>query len=374
MKTFVSLFAGVGGFDLAFERHGFTCVGQCEIDKNAVKVLNRHWPDVPKHDDVATIRHDTFAYPDVVTFGSPCQDLSVAGKRVGLDGSRSNLFRKAARYIHKIREATNGEYPKKAVWENVPGALTSNKGDDFAAVLKNLVGGSIDKPKKWGNAGVVFGPKGCAEWRVLDSQYFGVAQRRKRIFLVVHFGEQRAGQVLLEPQVGAGSPRPYTTSREEIAGTLEARTRGGGFPGTDGAIANHVVPIGFNWQNWSKDGWAIIEDGIGPLDTSQVKAVAFSKSRRSQSKYDHETWVESQVTPTLNAFDVGEVRATTIIPEEIGVRRLTPTETEALQAFPRDWTRFAADGSEIAMTNRYRMMGNAVTVSVAEWIAARLMN
>lgn len=366
MKTFVSLFAGVGGFDLGFEKAGFKCVGQCEIDKKAASVLERHWPNVPRHDDVSTLRHDTFEHPDIVTFGSPCQDLSVAGRRDGMDGNRSSLFFKASNYIKKIQEATNGQYPKVAVWENVPGSLTSNGGEDFRAVLHSMVGGRVQKPRRWGNAGVVFGPKGSAEWRVLDSQHFGVAQRRRRIFLVVHFGGRRAGQVLFEPEGFIGGSGEVPTSREDPSDDF-ARSSGESIKGLKQADC-----FGFNWQNWSKDGWAITGDGVGPLDVSQVKAVVYIKNRKAKHSDDYETWIESEIMPTINGFDRGVSRETTVVVQSPTVRRLMPIECERLQGFPDGWTSQDAKGKALADTPRYKMMGNAVTVNVAHWIASRL--
>lgn len=297
--TFVSLFAGVGGFDLAMERAGYACAGQCEIDPHARAVLERHWPDTPRHDDVQTLTASTFAHPDVVTFGSPCQDLSVAGARAGMvDGTRSGLFMDAVRYIREVQEASGGRYPRFAVWENVPGAFSSNNGADFTTVLTLLVGGNVRRPTGgWSNAGVAFGPLGSAEWRVLDSRYFGVAQRRRRVFLVYRPGSDSAGEVLLEPD---GVPRDSQESepaREDVAGTLEARTRGGGFPGTDGAVSGHVVPAlsgghgggaGHQyrqkgneeavvpvWKRRGGHGWSGREDGVTPtLDTGQSHGVA----------------------------------------------------------------------------------------------------
>jgi DNA (cytosine-5)-methyltransferase 1 len=171
----VSLFSGVGGFELGFEKAGFKTVFQCEVDGNAAGVLMRHWPDVPKWIDVTTLSGSTVvgvcAEPDCVVFGSPCQDLSVAGRRAGIGGSRSSLFYEAIRVVKEIREVTNGEYPKWVVWENVAGALSSNGGDDFGAVLDEMAGA--------GAVGI--------EWAVLDAQYFGVPQRRRRVFVVAGF-------------------------------------------------------------------------------------------------------------------------------------------------------------------------------------------
>ena len=242
--TALSLFAGVGGFDLALERAGHTCIGQVEIDPHARSVLARHWPDTPRHDDVTTFDPMQFGPADIITFGSPCQDLSVAGRRAGLAGGRSGLFMEAVRIIRGMLEATDGAYPRVAIWENVPGAFSSNDGADFAAVLESLVGGDVRRPANgWADAGVAFGPLGGAEWRTLDSQHFGVPQRRRRIFLVYHPGGERAGQVLFEPAGVRGHPAESRAAREGVTGPLEARPGAGGFPGTDGAIAGHVIPI-----------------------------------------------------------------------------------------------------------------------------------
>jgi DNA (cytosine-5)-methyltransferase 1 len=166
-KTFVSLFAGVGGFDLGFEQAGLTCVGQIEIDKHAQKVLKKHWPHVPLHDDVTTAVEwakeiGLVGTVDIVCGGFPCQDVSVAGKRVGAGtGTRSGLFWDAIQFAREVKAQT-------IVLENVPGLLSSNQGRDFGVVLSTLA-----------DAGY-----GHIEWRVLDSQFFGVPQRRRRVFII----------------------------------------------------------------------------------------------------------------------------------------------------------------------------------------------
>lgn len=179
---FVSLFAGVGGADLGLEAAGWECVAQVEWDKHCQQVLAYHWPDVPRWGDVATVNGGELPAADAIIFGSPCQDLSVAGKRAGLDGSRSNLFFEAVRIIREMRDATGGTGPRWAIWENVPGSLTSNKGADFGAVLDTLA-----------EAGAL-----VIEWAVLDAQHFGVPQRRRRVFVVACF----------DPVVAAGCPDP----------------------------------------------------------------------------------------------------------------------------------------------------------------------
>lgn len=244
--TLISLFAGVGGFDLGFERAGFRPVGMCEIDPHARSVLDKHWPDVPKHDDITTLTGMRFGPADVITFGSPCQDLSVAGKRAGLDGERSGLFLEAVRFIREMLEETDGQYPRVAVWENVPGSFSSQGGRDFAAVLESLVGGEVRHPPDgWAYAGVAFGPLGSAEWRVLDSQHFGVAQRRRRVFLVYRPGGERAGEVLLEPRGVRGDSAPRRAPGEGITGALTggAGSSSAGNVDDNRAQAGFVVPV-----------------------------------------------------------------------------------------------------------------------------------
>lgn len=165
---------------------------------------------------------------DVITFGSPCQDLSVAGKRAGLAGERSGLFMEAVRIIKEMREATNGEYPKYAVWENVPGAFSSNKGADFRAVLEELArikeaGISIPRPdkSKWVKAGLITGDDWSIAWRAMDAQYWGVPQRRLRISLVLDLTGGRAGEILFEPESLRGHFAPGVTPGQATAGAVE---------------------------------------------------------------------------------------------------------------------------------------------------------
>ena len=182
--NFVSLFSGVGGFDLGLEAAGLTCVAQVEWDKDCQQVLAHHWPHVPRWGDITDVHGADLPPADVVAFGSPCQDLSVAGNRTGfVDGGRSNLFHQAIRIVKEMRHATADQYPTFVVWENVVGALSSNDGRDFAAVLDAMADcGALDI---------------C--WRVLNAQHFGVPQRRRRIFVVADLAGERAGQILAEP-------------------------------------------------------------------------------------------------------------------------------------------------------------------------------
>lgn len=164
----------------------------------------------------------------VITFGSPCQDLSIAGKRAGLSGERSGLFMEAVRIIKEMREATNGEYPKYAVWENVPGAFSSNKGEDFRAVLEELArikeaDVSIPAPdkNKWAKSGLITGDDWSIAWRTMDAQYWGVPQRRLRISLVIDLTGGCAGEILFEPESLRGHFAPGVTPGQATAGAVK---------------------------------------------------------------------------------------------------------------------------------------------------------
>ena len=209
-----SLFDGIAGFPLAASRAGITPVWASEIEPFPVEVSKRHFPGMKHLGNVMDINGAEIEPVDIVTFGSPCQDLSVAGKRSGLDGERSNLFYEAVRIIQEMREATNGAYPRYAVWENVPGAFSSNNGYDFRAVIETLTESEIPMPEsgKWATAGMVRMAGREVAWRVFDAQYWGVPQRRKRIFLVTDFGGQRAAEILFIEQ---GNNRNFKESSQE---------------------------------------------------------------------------------------------------------------------------------------------------------------
>ncbi len=201
--TLGSLIDGSGGFLLGGVISGITPLWASEIEPFPIRVTSKHFPNVKHLGDISTIDGAKIPYVDIITFGSPCQDMSVAGKRDGLNGSRSNLFYEAIRIIKEMRNATNGEYPKYIVWENVPGAFSSNKGEDFRSVLEEIckikeAKHVIPKPPKgkWEKSGNIVGKGYSIAWRVLDAQFWGVPQRRKRIYLVADFAGGSAGKIL----------------------------------------------------------------------------------------------------------------------------------------------------------------------------------
>ena len=233
----LSLFDGSGGFPLAGTMCGITPVAASEVEPFPIRVTTKRFPNMKHLGDISKINGAEIEPVDVITFGSPCQDLSVAGKRKGLNHSelgdeettRSGLFMEAVRIIREMKEATNGEYPTFAVWENVPGAYSSNKGEDFRIVLEELEktasGGFVSVPKppkgKWLNAGEIVGDNYSIAWRTLDAQFWGVPQRRRRIYLVADFRGKRAGKILFECEGLRGDFTQSGTPWQRTAGNAE---------------------------------------------------------------------------------------------------------------------------------------------------------
>ena len=227
--TLGSLFDGSGGFPLAGTLSGIEPRWASEIEPFPIRVTTKRFPKMKHYGDVSKINGAEVEPVDIIVGGSPCQDLSVAGKRAGMKHSdkgdeettRSGLFMEMIRIIKEMREATNGKYPRFMLWENVPGAFTSNKGEDFKAVLEETIGikGEVSLPRppkdKWQNAGCIVGDGYSVAWRVVDAQYCGVAQRRRRIILIADFGSECAGEILFERY---SLPRNFTQSRDSWQG------------------------------------------------------------------------------------------------------------------------------------------------------------
>ena len=228
--TLGSFFDGIGGWLLAARHAGVTPIWASEIEPFPCSVTARHFPDVEQLGDITKIDPDKIEPVDIICAGSPCQDLSIAGKRNGLNGERSGLFRTAVDLVRRMRERTAGQYPRFFVWENVPGAFSSNRGMDFQAVLEEIGESEIPMPQgnRWAPAGLVQFHGTEIAWRVLDAQYWGVPQRRRRIFLVADFAADGrcAGEILFEPEGMSGDPATGEGAREGVArGTADcART------------------------------------------------------------------------------------------------------------------------------------------------------
>ena len=251
--TLGSLFDGSGGFPLGGMISGITPVWASEIEPFPIRVTTKRLPFMKHYGDVSRLNGADLEPVDIITFGSPCQDMSVAGRRAGLDGSRSNLFYEAVRIAKEMREATNGRYPTWLCWENVPGAFSSNGGADFKAVLDEIrkikaPEADTPRPARWPNAGCILADDHTIAWRVFDAQYWGVPQRRKRIYLVADLAGQRAGKVLFESEGLSGYTPQGFRSWQGAAGTAEEGTHpaGVGTDGCNGAIADVAATLGVN--------------------------------------------------------------------------------------------------------------------------------
>lgn len=232
--TLGSLFDGIGGFPYAGAFFGITPIWASEILPQAVSVTRRHFPNMAHVGDITALDGAKLPPVDIITFGSPCQDLSTAGRRIGLQGERSGLFMEAIRIIEEMRRATNGRYPRYALWENVPGALSSGKpaGSDFRAVLEAFTKTEIPMPAsgRWANAGMVRDNGVDLAWRVLNAQHFGVPQRRRRIFLICDFGGTSAGEILFIEKGVRWNPAPCSEARQGAAAHAQ-RGVGSAVPG-----------------------------------------------------------------------------------------------------------------------------------------------
>lgn len=422
-----SLFDGIGTFPLSGLQHGIIPVWASEIEAFPIKVTKHHFPDMKHLGDVTKIDGAEIEPVDIITFGSPCQDLSVAGKREGLAGERSGLFMDAIRIIRQMRTATGGEYPRFAVWENVPGAFSSNKGEDFRAVLEEITEAEIPMPRsgKWANAGMVRTERIDIAWRCIDAQYWGVPQRRKRIFLVADFGGQCAGEILFIEEGLRGHFAESREAGEEIAGDV-----GDGVERTIFAIAfggareqNVSSPLMANegpnrhqgYSNTQFDAVCIrmrercAGGGEGPsghcnhvlssywdggqisdcLDCSMLaKGQMMPEKRRFPAVLEPQLYdmthacvclqgsmigradkngpqddgVNEEVSFTLNTTDRHAVAT------RYAVRRLTPLECERLQGLPDNWTNIEGASD----TARYKAIGNGIAKPCSDFVIGRI--
>ena len=221
--TLGSLFDGIGGFPYAASFYGIRPLWASEIVPECVAVTKRHFPDMAHLGDITRLHGGKIPPVDILTFGSPCQGLSLAGRRLGLADERSGLFMEAIRIIREMQEATHGKYPQFAIFENVPGALSSNGRRDYQAVLEAFTGAKVPMPEsgRWANAGMARGRGVDLAWIIYDAQHFGTAQRRRRLFLVADFRGKRAGEILFVPKSLRGYFEAGGTPRQGITAFTE---------------------------------------------------------------------------------------------------------------------------------------------------------
>ena len=270
--TLGSLFDGSGGFPLGGLLAGITPVWSSEIEPFPVRVTTKRFPHMKHYGDISVLNGAELPPVDIITFGSPCQDMSVAGKRSGLDGSRSSLFFEAIRIIKEMRGATDGKYPRYIVWENVPGAFSSNKGQDFRAVLEEVckvkdAEVSVPFPGKWENAGRIMGNGYSVAWRQFDAQFWGVPQRRKRIYLVADFAGGSAGKILFESEGLSGYSAEGFRSWQTAAGTSakgSGETGGFSVDGYNSSVDEVAATLGVNCGvSTGRNGVMVLNDQGG---------------------------------------------------------------------------------------------------------------
>lgn len=280
--TLGSLFDGSGGFPLGGLLNGITPLWASEVEPFPIRVTTKRLPDMMHLGDVSAQNGADLPPVDIITFGSPCQDMSIAGKRAGLDGSRSNLFYEAIRIVKEMRCATNGKYPRFIVWENVHGAFSSNKGEDFRAVLESICSVKGDPvsvpvpPKgKWTGAGHLVGDGFDIAWRTVDAQYWGVPQRRRRIYLVADFAGGCAGKILFESEGLSGYPPQSFCPWKGTAGDSETGigASGIGIDGYNAAVSEKAATIGVNCgMATGRNGVMVLNDqGGNRMDVTEDK-------------------------------------------------------------------------------------------------------
>ena len=380
---YLSLFSGIGGFDIAFTGVGMECEGMVEIDKNCQDVLKHNFPGVNIYNDVKEVGIGTHerGSVDIICGGFPCQDLSIAGKRAGLTGERSGLWYEFARIIDELE-------PGWVVIENVPGILSSGKGSDFAIVIRWLAERGY---------GVV--------WRVLDAQYFGVPQRRRRVFVVASFGNGSSAEVLFESEGMFGDIAKSGQEGKEVANTIAEGSNKCHSDITSGQQDGNLITPSIVSNGDAHSGFR----DTGGLVAATLEAGYFtivSRPLRTQSQLAHREDVDTLVmthsqakaeivrdgSPSLTCRHEAPIVATSWTlrggkegggkgylgseelgmtlggqPQYMGIRRLTPTECARLQGFPDDWNDWLSDSA------RYRQFGNAVAVPVVRWIAERIL-
>lgn len=230
MLTLGSLFDGIGTWQLSAKHNGIKPLWSCEIDPYPSAVSHYHFPETKQYGDIKEIHGNSIEPVNILCAGSPCTDLSVAGNRKGLAGEQSSLFYEAIRILREMREATNGKYPRFFVWENVVGAFSSNHGNDFRAVLEEIGQSHLPMPRKWASCGVARLPLCDIAWRVLDAQYWGVPQRRRRIFLVADFATtgRCAAEILLVEKRLPGDSQEGSGEKQNPSYGAETGTPGTG--------------------------------------------------------------------------------------------------------------------------------------------------
>ena len=276
--TLGSLFDGSGGFPLGGLLAGITPVWASEIEPFPIRVTTKRLPFMKHYGNISAMDGGRIEPVDIITFGSPCQDMSVAGRRDGLDGKRSSLFYEAVRIIKEMRCATGGKYPRWICWENVPGAFSSNKGEDFKAVLEAVIGiaepnAEVPMPEKarWPYADLYMGDGWSVAYRTLDAQYWGVPQRRRRIYLVADLAGGSAGKILFESEGLSGYSAEGFRSWQRAAGSFTPCAGATGYDGYNGSLTEEVSStLGVNCGvSTGRNGIVLNDQGGNRMDITE---------------------------------------------------------------------------------------------------------
>ncbi len=364
-----SVCSGIEAASVAWEQIGMSPAWFSEIEKFPSAVLQYHWPYVRNLGDMTRIAgmvaaNQVYA-PDILVGGTPCQAFSIAGLRNGLGDERGQLtlsFVELANVIDSVRTANN-EQRSIIVWENVPGVLSS-KDNAFGCFLAHLAGESEElKPsrKRWTNAGYVSGPQRNVAWRVLDAQYFGVAQRRRRVFVVASARDDfDPAKVLFEPESMCRNPPPGRTAGKETAGCT----------GTGAVIGSHWDRVA-NPHPTLSQSHNVGGIGMSNQEIFSQRGSGLVSTYRLLSFGEYRT---DDISSTLRSRD--DRSTTDLIATQGVVRRLMPVECERLQGFPDNHTQIPWNGKASADCpdgHRYRAIGNSIAVPVMAWIGERIL-
>lgn len=398
---YLSLFSGIEAATQAWQPLGWECVAVSEIEPFPCAVLEHHYPNVPNLGDVTKITEQQIkdlGQIDLIVFGSPCQNLSVAGNRKGFEGEQSSLFYAAMEIIKYAKRHCKTRF---ALWENVPGAFSSNKGADFTEVVKHMAGlDELNTPTNgWGKEGAAVGSNGLLEWSVLDAQWFGLAQRRKRVFAIVDFGDWASRPpILLERESLRGDSAPSREAGQDFTADVGASTEGKSWYSVDtqqppARLAHEIAPCLAASMYKEPPSVMMIDDAVAiagniigrtdgnggngngfdesgacyTLTTNDRHAVAYGCNLRPQ-----EIGLMPELSQTLRASDHKERPA---IFRGSVLRRLTPIECERLQGFPSDFTKIPyrnKSANDCPNGVRYKALGNSMAVNVMAWIGQRV--
>lgn len=407
---YLSVCSGIEAASCAWHSLGWQPLAFSEIETFPRKVLAHHFPHVPLYGDFTALRDQPWiGAADLLVGGTPCQAFSVAGLRGSLSDERGNLTLEFVRLANAVDDLRRVDDPAWILWENVPGVL-STADNAFGAFVGGLAGcdAAVVNASAWPGAGVAAGPRRVVAWRILDAQYYGVAQRRRRVFVLARGraapcgGWSAADALLPLTDSGSRNPAPRREARKKVAGALASRTSGGGFPGTDEACVGYLQPVTHALKG---EGHDASEDGTGrgvPIVIDALTASGRGVARVGESRGQDPVvpweiapavtakWAKGSAGPagdecqnlvsfhptssmdgTTHALGCGSSggQASVAVATLYAVRRLTPVECERLQGFPDGWTDI---GPGTPDGPRYKALGNSMAVPVMAWIGRRI--